>query len=317
MKKKVLVTLADSGFINQAKQLFASAYLQAGWDGDYLLLTSGLAPAERAWFIERGILVYDQPLLADSPLGKKACPPIHLSKLYLFTEYFKTWQQVFFLDADIIVRLPFARLFSPGLISAVWALPLLLQDEVKRESSLLLDPQYNFQRRAFSSGVMAIDTNLITPSTFTELLNFYRAQQANFPLNEESALNFFFYHKHRLAYFSYNAVPWLFFGAYGLREDKLAARILHFAYDKVKPWNPASRYFTEWLQNLRQAEEIDFSRPHRVRGGGLIFLGREIFQTYGTPFLATLNRQIGRFGLMLKHRLPGLYYFLKRRKIGK
>jgi len=38
MKKHLLVTLANENYINQAKQLFSSAYFNGGWDGDYLLL---------------------------------------------------------------------------------------------------------------------------------------------------------------------------------------------------------------------------------------------------------------------------------------
>jgi hypothetical protein len=37
--KKLLVTLADEKYIDQAKQLFSSAYWNGGWDGDFMLLS--------------------------------------------------------------------------------------------------------------------------------------------------------------------------------------------------------------------------------------------------------------------------------------
>lgn len=312
-KNKVLVTLADVGFLPQAKQLFASVWLKAAWDGDYLLLTNNIPPHERQWFESRGIIVYDQPLLANRPIGRKPCPPIHLSKFYLFTEYFQAWQQVFFLDADIIVRLPFANLFAPQRLSAVFAAPLLLEDEVEGVLRSDWSRSYNLKRLAFSSGVMAFDTKIITADTFDSLLNFYRQHQASLPFNEESTLNFFFYHYRRLSLLSYNAVPWFLAEAYYLTEERLAARILHFAYAKVRPWDAASPYFPEWSDNLRCAEEINFlATPPPAAKPGWRFVISELSQTYMQPRLIKIDRFIGLVGLSLKSRYPRIYFLLKK-----
>jgi lipopolysaccharide biosynthesis glycosyltransferase len=103
-KKDLIVTLADANFVDQAKQLFSSVYFKAGWAGDYLLLTNNLSDLDRAWFENKGIIVYNQPLISKEAFSEKAYPPLLFSKFYLFTRYFKKWRKVIFLDADIIVR---------------------------------------------------------------------------------------------------------------------------------------------------------------------------------------------------------------------
>ena len=109
MKKSVLVTLADRQFLDQVKQLFASAYLAGGWDGDYLLLAHDLSNEETKPFRERGILVKDCPPLVFGEKGsigqgQNTWSDVVWSKLYLFDQSFKRWEHVVFLDSDIIVR---------------------------------------------------------------------------------------------------------------------------------------------------------------------------------------------------------------------
>ena len=49
-KKDLLVTLADRNYINQVKQLFSSVYWNAGWKGDYMLLTHEIPEKDLKWF---------------------------------------------------------------------------------------------------------------------------------------------------------------------------------------------------------------------------------------------------------------------------
>src|SRR3989344_202987 len=98
----VLVTLADEGFVDQAKQLFSGVYWNAGWRGDYLLLAHGIPERKLQWFRDKGILIRKCRPLYKKRIGW--APVNHTSKFYLFTPYFKKWKQVVFLDADIIVR---------------------------------------------------------------------------------------------------------------------------------------------------------------------------------------------------------------------
>ena len=49
-KKNLLVTLAGKNYIKQAKQLFSSVYWNAGWKGDYMLLSYKIPEKELKWF---------------------------------------------------------------------------------------------------------------------------------------------------------------------------------------------------------------------------------------------------------------------------
>ena len=67
MKKDLLVTLADSNYVDQAKQLFSSVYWNAGWRGDYMLLAYNIAERDLKWFRDKGILVKEcKAVLTDS-----------------------------------------------------------------------------------------------------------------------------------------------------------------------------------------------------------------------------------------------------------
>ena len=109
-RKNLLVTLADKKYILLAKQLFSSVYWNAGWKGDYMLLSHEISEDDLKWFRDKGILVKK-----CKPLHENAIfyyPPVVLDKFYLFTEEFKKWKNVVFLDADIIVKAPLERLTS-------------------------------------------------------------------------------------------------------------------------------------------------------------------------------------------------------------
>ena len=85
LKKNLLVTLADKNYITQAKQLFSSVYWNAGWNGDYMLLTGKETPENKLkWFRKKGILIKKCKLLEKKNVGLQNHPPIVLSKFYLF-----------------------------------------------------------------------------------------------------------------------------------------------------------------------------------------------------------------------------------------
>ena len=84
MKQNLLVTLADKNYIQQARQLFSSVYWNAGWNGDYMLLSHGIPDDELKWFTDKGILVKKCQPLHDKSIGL-GYDPIVLDKFYLFT----------------------------------------------------------------------------------------------------------------------------------------------------------------------------------------------------------------------------------------
>jgi hypothetical protein len=67
VKKDLLVTLADANYVDQARQVFSSAYWNGGWSGDYMLLAYGVPERDLQWFRDKGILVTEcEPVLTAS-----------------------------------------------------------------------------------------------------------------------------------------------------------------------------------------------------------------------------------------------------------
>ena len=93
-KGAVLVTLADQSYLEQAKQVFASAYFNAGWKGDYLLLAHEIPEKDLQWFRQKGILIYHCQRIFNPKIA--GAHPAILSKLYLFEDYFKKWQTIIY-----------------------------------------------------------------------------------------------------------------------------------------------------------------------------------------------------------------------------
>ena len=321
-KKNVLVTLADSNFIAQAKQLFASVYFNSGWTGDYLLLAQGISAADLAWFQEKGIIIFECALLSTQPIGVKEYPAIVLSKFYLFTEYFKQWERVVFLDADIIVRFSLDELLVASGFSAP-AATIRLSGEFAADNYPLfreLKRHYRLTGPAFNTGVFSFTTDLITSETFSRLMALFNKFG---PLNvhgEEPTLNLFFYQNWHTLPVIYNSIPSHLAKFYRLDSRRLLAAALHFV-NSVKPWKPESDYYQEWIANLERAEKIDLaSRPPAQA------LPSKKLRTYLRYirlvdfFLAVyravlfVDWQIGQAGLYLKYKNPELYKLISLRK---
>jgi lipopolysaccharide biosynthesis glycosyltransferase len=101
--KSLLVSLADENYIDQAKQLFSSVYFNAGWQGDYMLLAHEIPEEKLKWFRNKGILIKECKPLFEGKLESEH-PTTVLCKFYIFTPEFKKWDNIVFLDADMIVR---------------------------------------------------------------------------------------------------------------------------------------------------------------------------------------------------------------------
>lgn len=324
-KKDLLVTMADANFVNQAKQLFSSVYFNAGWKGDYLLLTCGISKSDSTWFRDKGILVYDQPLLSDLPLGVKNYHPIMLSKFYLFREYFKKWRKVIYLDADIIVRGSLDKLLETNGFSAPNASTFRLRNEFISDKlrNYEIRKKYNLSRRAFCAGILVFDSSLICEDTFNELLDLYNKFKDLYQFSEESTLNLYFYKKWKMLPLVYNFAPWSLGKFYGIKPDDSLAVIIHFVCVKVKPWEKNSVYHREWFDNLKKAEEIDLSyRPGAAKELGNIQIYKYLFYLrlrglvypvikrcnyINQAIYQFINCQIGLLGIYIKKKNLKLY----------
>lgn len=313
IKRNLLVTLADKNYVEQAKQLFSSVYWNAGWKGDYMLLSHEIPEKKLKWFRKKGILI-------------KKCKPLNfpdmrLSKFYLFTPEFKKWKNIVFLDADIIVKASIKDLTKIKGFYAVHDFFPKIKDQFpfkKRDKNLYKEfkIKYNFNEDAFNSGAIAFSTDIIEKNSFSELkiLTKYIIFSHT---GEQGILNLLFYKKWKELPLVFNFNPFLAVHPYLTKKGpRIKGIIMHFPGSR-KPWNSKySFYYREWKLNLDKAELINIKNPikkTRKYSEEEIqkyskYLRKRIFLYSPINFL---DKAIGLFGVFLKKKIPKIYYKLK------
>jgi lipopolysaccharide biosynthesis glycosyltransferase len=149
---------------------------------------------------------------------------------------------------------------------------------------------------------------------------FYKYRDICF-FGEEAVLNLFFYKKWNKLSKLYNFVPWHMYHYYSIRDFNFPAPIIHWVCSE-KPWEEKHPNYLEWKNNLAKADQIDLDNrlkakkiwtkkeikayilKIRIKSMFLIF---RIFFNY-------CDRQIGRFGLLIKKFSPNLYEKIKPKK---
>ena len=323
-QRRILVTLADKNYIEQAKQLFSSVYHHAGWKGDYMLLSHNIPEKDLRWFKNKGILIYKcPPLIKENVLKRKDCVKSIsvLDKFYLFTPYFKRWNHIVFLDADIIVKAPLDELTEIKGFAAMEDIISLrkqfLREVPANETYKNLKKSYNLDSPSFNSGVFCFDTGIIKNTQLNNLKNLflqYHQIQDKYS-GEQVALNLLLYKKWAPLKKIYNVyvsdIPFFCFD-----KPKRIKGVLHFVYHK--PWKTKKYYYKEWLANLKKSQLIDLSKRPKSK----IFKDKEEFNCYSaylerrlssSPVMRKIRLSlyidslIGKAGIALKHHSPRAY----------
>ncbi len=260
MKKNLLVTLADSKYIPQAKQFFSSVYFNADWKGDCLLLSHDLVASEINWFRERGIFVHECKPIASGMLGEEnEYPAVVTSELHLFKQEFKKWRTVVFLDSDIIVRKNLNVLSDVKKFGAVEDIGTVAEQFYNNGTELFskLKKQYDLTKPSLNSGVIAFNTDIIQEGTFSKLRGLFLMYVGICKYPEQSILNLFFRNWEKFPK-EYNMCINLGWD----RPNPKDAAVLHFAGGKSedKPWHPQNPFFKEWKNNLARADSIQFGQ---------------------------------------------------------
>jgi len=349
MKKNLLVTLADKNFVEQAKQLFSSVYWNAGWKGDYMLLAYNIPENKLKWFRDKGILIKKcKPVF----FGKKAYSwPITVSsKFYLFTQEFKKWKNIIYLDGDIIVRgsldnlTKIKGLAAPGCVSfgRYFKKPesIMLDSRSARKNMELfneLKKNYNLEERGFNSGVMAFSTDIIKIDSFSKLKKLLKKYNKINIGGEQPILNLLFYKKYELLPFGfvYNFldINYIMYSC-SIKPEKIKGIILHFNSGD-KPWFFGSSFRNEWKINLNKADLINLKNiPPACKNlieediakyfSGLKkapilgFFKKIVWKTsvFIRGVIKFIDRNIGLIGIFLRKHYPKLYFRLRRLKRG-
>lgn len=329
MSNKLLVTLATENYLNQAKQLFASVYFNAGWNGDMMLLAHEIPEEKLAWFKEKNILVKNcHPIEAKRLNGK--WPIVVLDKFYLFTPEFKKWDNVIFLDADIIVRNNIDLLASiKGLgaitghrhFSNLWLNRLhIFLEKLDYQPIKDLRREFDFKTKSFNTGVIAFSTDIIKDDTFNNLITLSQKYFGVSASGEEAILNIYFYKQWKELSELYNFYPDCVIPEAGIKPTEVQAYILHFIINK--PWNTRSSFYLEWKNNLNMAEKIGTKIDNAPQAIELVSYlesikkrrAKRFLVKYYNDFILDFDKTIGLLGLLIKFLSPSTYKHIKKIK---
>lgn len=329
---KVLVAFSTVDCFKQAKQLFSSAYYYGGWRGDYLLLTTKEAGNKVKWFNDRGIITMKRSLFCDekfwvSNQPKNAYPPFASLLIHLFGEEFEKWDNVVYLDKDIIVK---GKLHALGEVNGFWAVPefadfplgtqfifpkKLLSDKEKKAYKEL-SSTYDLNKPSFNNGVLAFSTDCIgkgVQKTFLQVLKKYGIISRH---SFMTLANLVFYEKWKKLPRKYNIMP-NFFSSELTSKQKLNDGIIHFAGLK-KPWSTSNYFYQDWKNNLEKADMIKTNKRresfanYKVNLVNKYFFRLYLFQFFMEEQLWKIDRYIGKIGIYLKNRNHNLYRFFKK-----
>jgi lipopolysaccharide biosynthesis glycosyltransferase len=269
MSKNVLVALADNKFLNQAKQLFSTVFWNSGWSGDYLLLAYETEDSDLGWFFEKGIKVkHCAPLdCGSNKIGDK----ITACKCYLFTEYFRQWDNIVYLDVDIVTRGSLQGLADLPGFSACFSLGQSLKDnfinmeKMPKNLSDEIFSNFDLNVKAFNSGVMAFPSSIIHKNMFADILEIFK-KYVLFGLfgGDQLPFNIYFYKKWNELPLAYNQITPLDNHAYNIK--KLQGIIIHCVSFGNGPWNEHSLLYKEWKNNFGKADFIDLNNIPKVQG---------------------------------------------------
>ena len=92
--KKVMVFMCDSNLLDKVKPLIHNAKTKGEWDGDFVLMVPESINTD--YFDndkDNDLIIYKVPDLMDAT--------IHFHKMFLFDDFFKEWDWVFYSDLDV------------------------------------------------------------------------------------------------------------------------------------------------------------------------------------------------------------------------
>ena len=260
--KKLLVTIADKNYLNLSKQLFINSTINGNWQYDMMLITTRNIEDEKLkWFYDNGIHIrkYDYFFPKDkwyTVLPKGVLDPIVCSKLYLFSNEFKKWNKILYIDTDTIVRFPVDEITRVQKFGAIRNVnnPFLHKHfsyPNRKNNKVFVELKKNFDlfSRAFNAGVFCFDTTIIDDFEIIEEFKILFNKYGSIAIySEQSILNLLFYKKWKSypLYFNYDVNRNI--NNHNINPKKITAKVLHFNGNN-KPWEKDSIFFNEWSQN--------------------------------------------------------------------
>jgi lipopolysaccharide biosynthesis glycosyltransferase len=329
MGRNVVVTLADQKHILQAKQLFSSVYFNAGWTGDFCLLSYLIPDSDLIWFRKKGITIKKcRPLFKDV-----AWNPIWSSKLNIFSLEMKRWDHLIYLDTDIIVRSSLDRLTHTSGFAAAPELdrqPLFDQFILKSKKDFMqldrllktINTNIDMTKLSFNAGVIAFNTNIINTATYDDIVELLKIGKNICKFGDQSVENIFFYKKWNSLPIIYNLNPNLYIKYYRLNKKHLLSVVFHFSglNNKDKPWYKNNLFNREWLSNLKKSSligEVQAAKPIETWSENKIWIYEKFLLSQRFLYISLnrrfyyLNIKWVLFKIRFIQSYPQIYEFLK------
>lgn len=308
--KQLLVSLADENYVDYARQLFSSAYWKGGWEGDYMLLAYKVPEEKLKWFTDKGILVkicdeINTPIFKSSNFSE-----VVLNKFLIFTEEFKQWDNILFLDIDIIIRYDINKLGKVKGFNAVKEkFPLNpiknpigeVTEERQKIFNKIIEKYGTDSVAMFNSGVMAFSTDIIKPNTFKEILDISNKYHEAINFGEQPIVSIYFGKHFKNLPKYYNYFTFEFNNYYQVDYSLMNGIILH-TIDKHKPWYIKSDFYSEWSENLDSFSNIKSVENINKLVKNFNLLMKINFQAKYFMFdkYRYIDRKIGQLGILLR-----------------
>lgn len=277
--KPLLVTLADKKYLEYAKQVFAGAYFNAGWQGDYLLLAHEIPEKDLTWFRKKGVLIKHCQAIYKEEIAETS--PAIISKLYIFTSEFKKWSTIIYVDVDVIIRGSLDGLLNVKGYAAIDDARhakikrevLTIEETRNRDISLIkykkklkkLSKKYDINSNLFAAGFFVFNPMIIHGNSFKKLLEIIDQFHKIIREADMFAINIYFYHRWQKLPPVYDMYIYEDQNQWQIPSEKLQGIIIHFC-GKDKPWFKTNKFYGEWHNNFLKADLINLENiPNGIR----------------------------------------------------
>ena len=289
-----------------------------------MLLAYEIPEKKLKWFRNKGILIKKcKPVVKENKHPKL----VILCKFYMFALEFKKWENIIYLDADIIVRASLDRLININGFGAVLddlimnrlIDQFIFPSQMSKKTFNQIKKKYDIKNKAFNAGIMAFKTDIIKEDTCLRLKSLAKSYKGlhKSAIGDQLILNLFFYNKWKELPIIYNLDMRDF---KFINPKKINAIILHFIGED-KPWLLNSHFHNEWKSNLKRADKINLDKipfpskkfkQSEIKNYSLYLKIRSLF--YIPNWMHFIDYQIGLMGIFLYDKFPKLYFKLKRFK---
>jgi lipopolysaccharide biosynthesis glycosyltransferase len=243
--KKVLVLISNELYLDKTKAAIHMARTIGEWKYEILLMHINCEPKSLQWFESQGVQLQKVEDIYNND--------ITLLKFYLFHTRMKKWDQVVFLDVDILIRGsidPLSEVKGFGAVKG-YVLPKMLT-RWKTPHSFDFPKNYDLPKEyedflksiedepALNGGLYAFSTDIIEPNTFNDLLDLLEKYK---PIvrYEEGILGFYFLGKENWLDNTWN------FPITAYHDKKHSkVKILHFFGKQKGPWRGPPKYKDQW-----------------------------------------------------------------------